>query len=68
MECSKIDVTGHLLPHLLREIVDEVPRTLIIDDSEIREALAECVVPIINATAGVGAFIFPRLCPFTNYR
>jgi rod shape-determining protein MreB len=32
-----------------RSLIEGVPRTLIIDDSEIREALAECVAPIINA-------------------
>ncbi|MGA2883410.1 MAG: rod shape-determining protein [Bryobacteraceae bacterium] len=32
-----------------RSLIEGVPKTLTIDDSEIREALAECVAPIINA-------------------
>jgi rod shape-determining protein MreB len=32
-----------------RSLIEGVPKTLTIDDSEIREALAECVGPIINA-------------------
>src|SRR5271169_3293598 len=32
-----------------RNLIEGVPRTLIIDDSEIREALAECVATIMNA-------------------
>jgi rod shape-determining protein MreB len=35
-----------------RNIVEGVPKTLTIDDSEIREALAECVAAIINAIRG----------------
>jgi rod shape-determining protein MreB len=32
-----------------RSLMEGVPKTITIDDSEIREALAECVAPIINA-------------------
>jgi rod shape-determining protein MreB len=32
-----------------RSLIEGVPKTLTIDDSEIREALAECVAPIISA-------------------
>jgi rod shape-determining protein MreB and related proteins len=32
-----------------RSLIEGVPKTRTIDDSEIREALAECVAPIINA-------------------
>jgi rod shape-determining protein MreB len=32
-----------------RNLIEGVPKTLTVDDSEIREALSECVAPIINA-------------------
>ena len=32
-----------------RSLIEGVPKTLIVDDSEIREALAECVATIMNA-------------------
>jgi rod shape-determining protein MreB len=32
-----------------RNLIEGVPKTLTVDDSEIREALAECVAPIMNA-------------------
>jgi rod shape-determining protein MreB len=32
-----------------RNLIEGVPRTVAIDDSEIREALAECVATIMNA-------------------
>ena len=32
-----------------RNLIEGVPKTIIIDDSEIREALAECVATIVNA-------------------
>jgi rod shape-determining protein MreB len=32
-----------------RNLIEGVPRTITIDDSEIREALAECVATIMNA-------------------
>jgi rod shape-determining protein MreB len=32
-----------------RNLIEGVPKTLTIDDNEIREALAECVAPIMNA-------------------
>jgi rod shape-determining protein MreB len=32
-----------------RNLIEGVPKTLIVNDSEIREALADCVAPIMNA-------------------
>jgi len=32
-----------------RNLIEGVPRTVTIDDSEIREALSECVATIVNA-------------------
>src|SRR5581483_4006525 len=32
-----------------RNLIEGVPRTITIDDSEIREALSECVATIVNA-------------------
>jgi rod shape-determining protein MreB len=32
-----------------RNLIEGVPKTLLIEDSEIREALAECVATIVNA-------------------
>ena len=32
-----------------RNLIEGMPKTLIVDDSEIREALAECVATIVNA-------------------
>jgi rod shape-determining protein MreB len=32
-----------------RNLIEEVPKALTVDDGEIREALAECVAPIMNA-------------------
>src|SRR5439155_22388791 len=51
-----------------RNLIEGVPRTVTIDDSEIREALSECVATILNAVRVALERTPPELSADISYR